>query len=65
MAVTKYQVAANGKVLGYFPAHSEKEAVGKAIAANFVYHGYLNDPDTEFTVQKGNEPAVTFARKDV
>ena len=34
MAVTKYQVAANGKVLGYFSAHDEKEAVGKAIAAN-------------------------------
>ena len=65
MAVTKYQVAANGKVLGYFSAHDEMEAVGKAIAANFVYHGYLNDPDTEFTVQKGSNPAVTFTRKDV
>lgn len=65
MANVKYMVSANGKVLGYYPAKDEKEAVGKAIATNFVYHNFLNNPETEFTVQKGNAPAVTFTRKDM
>lgn len=63
----KFQVSACGKVLGNFAAHDEKEAIGKAIASQFVYNPMFDNPDTVFSVKESgkNVPAITFTRKEL